>query len=274
MRRMALLFTTIALGAGSGCALLQAAFQKPTLTFVRGSARDLSLEGATLDLVFRVDNPNGVALDLARVDYKLEVDGKAIVAGAPPTGVQIAARGSSELTLPATVRFAELADGIVAALSKPESTYRASGTVGVSTPIGVVELPLSAEGRFALPKLPRVTLGTPRIAAFNPLGNARIVVPLSVHNDNGFALPLGGVKGDVRLAGVAVGRADVGGGEALAASSSRAIEVALEVGVLSAGAAVVQALTQGKGEVAIDGQASIGGLSLPLTIRETVAFTR
>src|SRR5436305_10444959 len=95
-----------------GCAWLRqmaaSGFEKPSLAFKDASLSDVTLGGATVNLVFTVTNPNDAALSLAETDYKLSLEGKQVVAGKPAQGIRIPAKGSSDITLPASVKFADL----------------------------------------------------------------------------------------------------------------------------------------------------------------------
>ena len=94
-----------------GCSWLRqmaaSGFQKPSLSFKDASLSDVTLSGATVNLVFTVTNPNDAALSLAETDYKFSLEGKQVVAGKPPAGIRIPAKGSSDVTLPASVKFAD-----------------------------------------------------------------------------------------------------------------------------------------------------------------------
>jgi len=82
--------------SASACAWLQMAeggFQKPTVAYKSASLSDVTLSGATLNLVLTVDNPNPVELALADVDYRLAIDGHQVATGRPPEGLQIPAKG-------------------------------------------------------------------------------------------------------------------------------------------------------------------------------------
>jgi LEA14-like dessication related protein len=79
----------------SACAWLQAAesgFQKPTVAYRSASLTDVTLSGATLNVVTTVDNPNAVGLALADVDYRLSIDGHPVATGRPPEGLRRAPR--------------------------------------------------------------------------------------------------------------------------------------------------------------------------------------
>ena len=69
-----------ALLALAGCAevgkVLGASLEKPRLTFLSVTPREADLEGVTLLVRYRVENPNAVGLELATLDYRLDVDGR------------------------------------------------------------------------------------------------------------------------------------------------------------------------------------------------------
>lgn len=269
----------IALVTTAACASLnrvleagQALFEKPTLSFQRANVRDISLEGAALDLVFQMTNPNDVGLDLASVAYNLEVEGKKVVSGAPEAGLKIPAKGSSELTFPAKIKFLDLAQTIEAVLTKEESSYKASGEVGVNTPIGVIALPLATEGRMKNPRLPKLSLQVPRVSNLSFSG-ARLTLPIKIDNPNAFALPVAGITGAISVAGTAIGNATAGSGATIAAGQAGTVELGVDLSFLSVGTAVATAIRNGGGDVGIDGALAVGGLRLPVKLQDHLSFT-
>lgn len=140
-----------------GCAFARAVlggqFQRPSLAFQRIQARGWSLQGVDLDVVFRVKNPNDLGLEVARVDYQFEVEGHRIVRGSPNRGVRIPANGSRDLVFPAQVRFAEVLPAVTAIFTRDTLRWRATGTLGVETPIGILDYPLTRSGHVEVPDL-------------------------------------------------------------------------------------------------------------------------
>src|SRR2546430_1488067 len=99
MRR--LLFAAVFLC--SGCALITeflngSGGQKPQLHFKTAHLSEASLTDATLETVWEVDNPNPVGISLSKADYALFIEGKQVVSGSPPLGLNIPPSGKSELT--------------------------------------------------------------------------------------------------------------------------------------------------------------------------------
>jgi LEA14-like dessication related protein len=160
MRARLVLLACFALLAG--CAEVQKlaaqAVDPPRLTFRSVDVRSLDLEGATLGFSFDVENRNSFGLDVAKVTYGLEVEGTRVTSGDIPGGVKLPARGKAPLTFTARLRFRDV-PGIASLVGKRDSVrYRLSGSVGVQTPLGVLELPMSHEDQVKLPRVPRFSL--------------------------------------------------------------------------------------------------------------------
>ena len=58
------------------------------------------------------------------------------------------------------------------------------------------------------------------------------------------------------------------------AHGKQKVEIELEIGLLSAGAAVAQAIADGRGEVALDGTLDVGGVKLPVSARQSFALQK
>jgi LEA14-like dessication related protein len=267
----------LALAALSGCALFQQlasqVFEKPTLTFKSARLSDVSLAGATIDLVFDVENPNAEGLTLASTtDYVVTVEGKQLVAGRPPQGITIPARGKGEVTLPAAVRFADLGASIAALLGQRSVAWAAQGHVGVQTPLGAVTLPFSKEGRLDLPRVPDVTVGSPSVKEISFSG-ATLEVPLTVENVNSFPLPLGAVAATLRIAGSEVGTLQTAELGTLQGNGKQTLAVPLRVRFAEALSAA-KAIADGSAHVTVQGELRSGGAAVPFALERDVTFTK
>jgi LEA14-like dessication related protein len=233
---------------------------------------DVSLAGATVNLTLTVHNPNQQGISLAETDYKLSVAGKQLVAGKPAGGLRIPGGASSDVVLPAQIRFADIGDSIAAVLQQEQLPYRAEGHIGVSTPLGVVPLAFAKDGTLPVPRLPTVTFESPRIAELS-LTHATLDLPLTVSNPNPFPLPLGSLTGDLRIDGADVGR--IASPELGRVDGRQSRTVALPVTVRFAQAlAAARALREGRAHLALDGMLSSGGASVPVHLERDVDFTR
>lgn len=258
----------------ASCATLQnlaaGAFTKPTLDFKSATVSDMSLSGATVNLVYTVHNPNGVGLSLASVDYDFQVEGKQVAAGKPPAGLSIPANGSADVTFPAQVKFVDLADVLQTFLTKDVAHYKAAGHLGVDTPIGVVSFPLSKEGQFPVPKVPSVSVQAPHLTDLS-FTQATLQIPLTVTNKNGFALPVGGVAGHLIIAGVPVGDISTGGLGSLDSGSTKQVSLPLTVHFTSAAFGLLQALRGGEANVQLQGSLESGGAKVPVSFSKLLS---
>jgi LEA14-like dessication related protein len=272
MRRILWLLPLLA-----GCALLRSlvssAFERPTIAFKEARVPSIDFQGAELDLVFAVTNPNSMGLDLAKATYALQIEGKQVVAGAPQNGLAIPAHGTAEVTFPARVLWTGIAPALEALFAQGQVHYKATGELGVNSPIGLVTLPVSHEGTFSAPKMPKLEIGSPRITGISLTG-AHLQIPLKIANGNGFPLPLGGVLGDVELAGSKVGHVALSETAPVPAGQEATLLIPLEVNFLSAGQAVTQAIRTGVAEVKLDVTLNAGGAMLPFKIARTVELQR
>ncbi|HSP81230.1 MAG TPA: LEA type 2 family protein [Myxococcaceae bacterium] len=248
------------------------AFKQPRLTFKTARLADASLADATVNLVYQIDNPNSFGLNLASVDYAFFVEGKQVVAGSPPKGLNIPARGRAELVFPANVRFADVAPVVQTFLTQDTARYKAQGTLGIQTPIGVVRIPLEKEGTFPVPKIPAVRFESPRIANISLTG-ATVEFPLTVTNRNGFPLPVGGISGALKVAGTSVGTLSTGNLGMLEANATRQLTLPLTIHFARA-AAAASALRSGNARVALDGRLVSDGQSVPMDISQLLNFRR
>ena len=275
--RPLLLLATLGLVLLAGCAsmqkMLKNAFQKPRLTFKSARLSQASLSDATVDLVYQLDNPNPLGLSLASIDYAFFVEDKQVVAGTPPKGLNIAARGKSELVFPANVKFADIAPVVTTFLNQDTARYKAQGSVGIQTPIGVLRFPLEHEGTFEVPKVPQVQFESPRITNVT-LQGATVEFPLTVRNRNSFPLPVGGISGALKVAGANVGNLSTGDLGMLEPSGTRQLTLPLKINFLSAAAAANALRSGGNAQVKLDGQLLSGGQNVPLDIAQLLNFRR
>src|SRR5262249_19861629 len=135
MRKVFLVTAAVVVASAfAGCAeltkALKSAFQPPSLTFKNVSLANVSLDSATVNLAFQLNNPNPLGPTLSTVSYSFYVEGKQVVAGSPPQGLTIPSSGSRELVFPANVKFADVAPVVQTFLTKDTASYRAEGSIG------------------------------------------------------------------------------------------------------------------------------------------------
>jgi LEA14-like dessication related protein len=277
-KRASLVLATVLLVSAAGCAglrdLARSAFQTPKLTFRSASVDALDLEGATIGLTFDLANPNGFGLDLARVAWGLDMEGTRVAAGEMPGGLAIAAKATSPVTIPVRVRFRDV-PGIVSLLTTRRDSvrYKVSGTAGVNTPIGVVDLPLAHEDTLRLPGLPGFSLEGISIRGVS-LSTVALDLRLRVRNPNGFAIPPGRLDYALSIAGAEVASASEAALAKVAAGGSALVSIPVKVSLLKVGSAASALVSGGEVPVGLAGKAEVAGLPLPLDLRGNVPARR
>jgi len=260
-----------------GCSLVQrvvgGAFEKPTLQFREARVDRADFVGAQLTLVFTVTNPNGVGLELSTASYQLQVEGHTVVAGSPARGLRMPAQTTTDVMFPAEVRWAEIAPALAALFAQDVVHYKASGSIGIDTPIGVITLPVEHEGTFASPRLPKLSLGPPQLVSLSLLG-VRMNLPLHVQNDNDFPLPVAGIVGTISVASAPVGSIALPEQPPIPPRAEAVLQVPLEIVFLTTGPAVAEAVRSGVAEIALSVTLSAGGAQLPLKLTQTVQLRR
>lgn len=275
MKRIVLL--ALALSVLSSCAYLErflrsSGAKEPTFTFKNFLLTDASLAGINLDTVWDLGNPNPVSISLASIDYALFIEEKQVVAGRPQNGLQIAANGSSELHFPANIKFADIAGVVDTFLNKDMASWRAEGSLGVSTPIGVVKLPIVKDGQFEVPKLPAIVFGNPRITNVTFTG-ATVEFPLTVTNKNTYALPLA-VVGNLAVAGANVGSISTGNLGAMEGKGAKQLTIPLNISFANAVGAAASAVRGGNAQVTFNAQVQSGGQNVPIKVDQLLNFVR
>lgn len=263
LKRAALPLGLAALVALGGCALLRSTLglQRPTLTYESWSADQLDLEGVTIALHYRLENPNEFGLDLSRLGYRLEVEGRQLVQGDLPSGIQVRARGATPLAIPVRVRWRDIPGFVEIFLTKSDVAYRISGNAGVASPVGTIDLPFDHSDRVALPRPPGIGIEGITVRETS-LANLALDVRLRVDNRNAFPLPVGALTYGLR-----VGQRDlVAGGShplvAVPAGGHATVAVPVRISLIGVADAAAD-LVRGA-EVRLHGLADFGSLQVPV----------
>ena len=261
-RRLALATLLVALaGCASIRSLLGGGFERPTFTYESWSADQLDLDGVTIALHYRLENPNDFGLDLKRLGYRLEVEGRQIVAGDLPAGVQIRAKGATPVPIPVRLRWRDVPGFVELFLARAEVAYRVSGNVGIGSPIGIIDLPFDHRDRVALPRPPSVGIEGITVRD-SSLSSLSLDLKVRIENRNAFPLPVGGLTYGLR-----VGQRDVlaGGAHPLAAvppGGRATVTVPVRISLLGVADSVSE-LVRGA-ELRLHGLAEFGPMEVPV----------
>lgn len=256
----------------SGCAflrkLLSDVVTPPKLHFVKADVKNVSFTGLTLETTFRVENPNGFGLDLSSLGYALEIEHHPLAKGNMNRGLEVAASGSSNITLPFTVDFSDLSQAIGAIWSKPTVAYGVKGHFGFDTPAGPVSVPFEHKGDLPVPKLPHVRIAGAHVSGLGLTG-ANLQIQVAVDNPNAFPVAVDSLHYALTVSGK-----DVGSGNAtppkLPASGKASLTLPVHLSFTSAGRAIYDAIQSGRLDLGLSGSLKAGPVKLPLNLRRTV----
>lgn len=98
------------------------------------------------DFTIGVDNPNSVGLNLARLDFGVDVNGNHLLDSTSMDRIQIPARGANDVHLRARVGYQQipgLFQQIVNAVQGNRANYQIQGSAYFDTPVGQMRFPVS-----------------------------------------------------------------------------------------------------------------------------------
>jgi LEA14-like dessication related protein len=265
LRRLSLLLLpALLLG---GCASLQrlaaAAFAPPRLHVERARVAEVDLEGAAVILDLTIENPNDLALRVARASWRLQVEGAQVSEGELPGGLTLPSRGTAPFALTVRLRWADLTRLAGQLRQKAQVAYRIDGTVGVETPIGVLSPSFKHEGQVPVPRLPALRLAGVS-ADMHSLTDLELGLTLDVENRNAFPLPGAVLRFDLLVNGVVVASGREATLSPLRAGGEARLKVPIGVSLLGAGRAA--ASVHGGAEVRLRGTLRAGGLETPVDL--------
>jgi LEA14-like dessication related protein len=268
--RTRLLLSVLALLTLAGCAevgkLAASVVIPPKLTCRAVNVSALDLEGATLAFDFDIENKNGFGLKVARIGYAIEVESTK-VEGTAPGGLELPARARAPLTLTARLRWRDV-PALASMLGKQDAVrYKLAGTVGVQTPVGVLDLSVEREGKLDLPRLPAIALEGVSIRSLS-FTRLTIAVQVKLSNPNAFPIPAGKLDAALSLGGSEVARVENRAVAAVGARGSAVAEIPIQLDLDRAGRAALDLSRGTPVQVGLHGVLDVGGVKLPLDLLE------
>lgn len=263
--RLRLLISIVLLATVAGCGPL---FEKPRVR-VRGvTVTSVSFAGVGFDVLFDVQNPNVIGVDLAKLAYQLTVDGHAFVQGAGNHPLHVPAQGTGQLTLPVSFKFVDLTQALVSLFTKKTVPFSIATRLGFGTPIGVIEIPLSHQGTLPVPQLPSISLGGAQVGGVD-LSGANLSVTLHVRNNNTFALPLGPLNYALQINGTPLVSA-VTRPTQLAAGGTLPLVISAHLDFLRLGMSIMRAVQSRSATIALNGTFDLKGYQMPVHLQTTL----
>lgn len=274
MRRALPLLLVLSAGCAGLSDFARSAVKEPKATFRSVSVAAFDLEGVTLDFVWDLQNPNGFGLDLASVGWSVDAEGKRVASGNAPGGLKIVANGTSPVTFPVRVRFRDV-PGIVSLLGsgKDRIQYKLAATLGLRTPMGVLDVPLSREDSVRLPSAPHFSVDGISLRGVS-FEDVTFDVKLRVKNPNAFPIPAGSLDYALALSGAQVAKAEGANLATVPSGGSAVVAIPVRLNYAGAGRAATDIARGADVDVALSGKASLAGIPLPLDVKGRVSPRR
>lgn len=152
----------LALLSLAGCAGLGlgSVFREPDVDVVGAELTRTGLSGADVLFEFQVDNPNGVALVLDGLNYRLRLNDKPLLDGRQDKRTEIAANGESRVNLPVSIQYDDILRVLETLDDNERPSYELQADFQFAVPVlGTVTVPVTKKGQLSLDRLLRMGIG-------------------------------------------------------------------------------------------------------------------
>lgn len=164
--------------------------QRPNVTVDKVRVSGLSLDDIDLMFDLKVNNPNGIGINLAGFDYDFLLSGNSFVKGNQNKGLEIAANGESTVQLPITLAFANIYRAYSNLKDHDSADYEIRMGFAFNLPVvGDVRVPVSHKGMLPMVKIPTFKVHSLRMEHLS-LSGADLKLQIAVDNPNAFSLKL------------------------------------------------------------------------------------
>jgi LEA14-like dessication related protein len=142
----------------TGCSA-SAIFTQPEVTLENVQIGGLGLSGGTIVVDLKIVNPNRFALSADALDYALALSDPAsgsdtswvdVASGTYDQRISVGARDSARVQIPVGFSYSGLGAAGGSLLRRGTFTYRATGTVHASTPLGARTVPFRKRGTVTM----------------------------------------------------------------------------------------------------------------------------
>lgn len=128
--------------------------EEPRVSVASTRVTGVSLDAADLEVRFRIDNPNDFGLNLAGLDYELDVGDRTLFRGDRRERLRLEPLGEGFVELPLTVRYSDLYQ-VARDLwrGRDEIDYTLRAGLRFESPVGgTLRVPVETGGELPLPR--------------------------------------------------------------------------------------------------------------------------
>ncbi|MCK5739012.1 LEA type 2 family protein [bacterium] len=255
MKKNILIFLFICLFIGS-CATMRQLVQEPSVQFDSMELADFSFDDITALFTFNVNNPNAIGIKLSGYDYILAVNDKQFLQGTQNLPVTVPAKGTGKVTIPVTVKFAELYKMYQSTRSADEFSYNVVGNVLVNAAISTLKIPFSTSGKLPTVNMPKISLKDIRVNKLSFSG-IDLGVVVNIDNPNILGFTLQEFDYNLTLAGKKVANGQNKNAITIPKKGIGTLNVPIKLNFSSLGSVITKAIRQGEIDYVLKGNAAL-----------------
>lgn len=199
---------SISLAGMLSCSSLQNMFSNyaPILSLKNANIGGIDFNGVDLLFTYELKNRVNFGTTMNRLKFDLTADDKLVTSVDSPQNITIPPSGTASFDLKHRIKYVDFAENIIGLFKKDDFTAKVKGNVGVliNQTIGSVNVPLSAQKKVGIPKIPEIKFGSfdfksQNLVSWNP--SATFNLNLKVLNKNSFATNLNALNYNFSAAG-------------------------------------------------------------------------
>ncbi|MCB9677507.1 MAG: LEA type 2 family protein [Alphaproteobacteria bacterium] len=217
----------------------------PKIFFDTLQVEEIDFQQAKIDFVFQVDNPNPVEVGLSSFSYDLGLEGIHLLAGDNEDGFTLEAADASELRLPVDLGWKDTWDTVQATRGLDTVGFGLKGHFGFDTPLGEARLPYDEGGDFPALRTPKFRFKNLRATGLDIFTQtASLELDLGIDNEHASNLFFDRFDYGLTVDGQPLASGLVNTFEVQGAEEGD-LCLPIQVNLLTAGAAIVSAITNG-----------------------------
>lgn len=243
-----LFLITISLAFIGGCAVLSqlgGMVQKPEVSYRNMSFESMSFDGIGLKFNFDLENPNNVNLKASGYNYALSIDDQKFIEGQNNDGLELKSLSTSQISIPVQLNFRELYSTVSSVVNSDSVAYGISSAFSFDIPVlGLIEIPVSANGHLPVPKLPALSFESMSLGSISLTG-AEVRLNMLFENPNSFGLSFSDIKYKFMVDGSEWASTGINNVIDLSAKGSQRVEIPIRLDFATLGLSAYRLLTGG-----------------------------
>lgn len=182
------------------CATLQQLVLPPDVKVESVNIADFSFQDVTLDFGLLVSNPNAFGVGLEGYAYQFAIEGKKFLSANETRQLDIAASGSSTISIPVTINFKQLYELMTQTKDLDNLSYDLAGNLRPGGLLSAFDIPFNKSGSLPNVRIPEITFSGLQVKKMGLTG-IDLELGLNLVNKNIFGFDIGKLNYDIALAG-------------------------------------------------------------------------